>query len=75
MQPGCVPSGCQCDCHKPGMTVSHVVACCFASGMTVEVRAEWRCELCGTQFDNEAVAWEHWMNCSEQPAIWNTKAT
>lgn len=25
---GCVPSGCRCSCHTPGMQVSHVVACC-----------------------------------------------
>jgi hypothetical protein len=24
----CVPAGCQCDCHKPGMAVGHLVACC-----------------------------------------------
>lgn len=31
LHPGCVPSGCPCDCHKPGMHVSHVVACCDGS--------------------------------------------
>lgn len=29
---GCAPSGCQCDCHSPGMTVSHIVACCDGKG-------------------------------------------
>jgi len=26
---GCTPSGCQCDCHKPGMHVAHIAACCI----------------------------------------------
>ncbi len=25
---GCVPSGCHCQCHTPGITVAHLVACC-----------------------------------------------
>lgn len=30
LQRDCVPSGCQCSCHQPGMQVSHLVACCNA---------------------------------------------
>lgn len=28
MNADCVPSGCQCPCHTPGMGVAHLVACC-----------------------------------------------
>lgn len=66
------PTECRCDCHDPiPGTMHHAAPCCIAAGMTVETRTEWRCEICDARFDDEATAWEHWMNCSEQPAIWN----
>lgn len=62
----CTPHGCQCSCHNPGgMQVSHVVDCCFAAGMTVEVKTEWHCEQCGAVFTTEAEAWNHWMGCPQ----------
>ena len=54
-------TNCQCDCHKPGMDVSHVAPCCFAAGMIVETRTEWQCEECGARFADEESAWKHWM--------------
>ena len=55
--------GCQCACHQAGgMEVAHAVDCCFAAGMTIETRTEWRCEVCGAVFATEDAAWDHWNN-------------
>lgn len=42
----CKPSGCQCACHQPGMTVSHLVACCEGMGILPLGECQCICEGC-----------------------------